>query len=155
MAYGAFEQSGKGSASKRRFRPTPASCGIARGSAALVAHVRTLRASSLSIPAGGLPSRSSGGSYRGHGAGHIETSATHGSTVTEARKKQRLDHGSDRYRCIERVSGCSEETWLSRVLRADHFKSKFPIRLIACSSPSLPRPTIFWCPVASARSVGA
>jgi hypothetical protein len=27
--------------------------------------------------------------------------------------------------------------------------------LTACSSPSSPRPTIFWCPVASAQSAGA
>ena len=155
MAYDAVDQGGKGSALERRFRPTPASGCMARGSAALVAQVRTVRASSISVPAGSLPSRSSGGSYRGHSAGHVETSAAHGRNVTEARKKQRHDHGSDRDRRVERVSRCSEETWLSRAPRADHFKSRFPIRLIAYSSRSLSRPTIFWCPVASARSVGA
>jgi len=154
MTNDAFEQGGKGPASERRFRPTSGSCCIARGSAALVTQVQTIRASSISVPAGGLPSRSSGRSYRGDGAGHVETSTAHGGAVTEARKKQRLDHRSDRDRRVERVSRCSEETWLSRAPRADHFKSTFPIRLIACSSRSLCRPTIFWCPVANARSVG-
>ena len=48
-----------------------------------------------------------------------------------------------------------KKAWLSRVKKAAHFKSTFPIRLIACSSRSSRRPTIFWCPVASAPSACA
>jgi hypothetical protein len=50
---------------------------------------------------------------------------------------------------MECVSTHSKKAWLSRVQKAAHFKSRFPIRLIVCSSPSWRRPTTFWCPVAS------
>jgi hypothetical protein len=155
MAYGAFHQDGEGSAPERCLCSAPASCCADRSSATLVTQVRTVRTSSISIPAGGFPAGWSGGSDRGHGRGYLEASAAHGRTVTEACEKQRLDHRRDRDRRAERLPRCCEETWLSRVPRADLFKSMFPIRLIAYSSRSLRRPTIFWCPVASVRSVGA
>ena len=53
------------------------------------------------------------------------------------------------------VSTHSTKAWLRRVKKAVHFKSTFPIRLIARSSRGWRRPTIFWCPIASALSACA
>src|SRR6266699_1365194 len=76
-------------------------------------------------------------------------------SATEEREKQWTDHWSNRDRRVECVSTHSKKAWLSRVQKTAHFKSMFPIRLIACSSRSSLRPTIFWCPVASAPSACA
>lgn len=155
MAYGTLHQGGEGSAPERRFCPTPAPCCIARGSAALVTAVGNFRASSISVPAAVYPLGWSGRSDRGYRSGHLETSATHDRAVEEACKKQRADDGSNRDKRFKRVSRCSEEAWLSRVPRADPSKFTFPIRLIGCSSQNSCRPMTSWCPVLSARSVGA
>ena len=155
MTDDAFDQSGEGSAAERRSWPMPASCCFARSGTALVTRVRSVGASSISVPGGSLPARSAGRSPRAYSADHVEASAEHGGTAAEVREKQGPDHGSDRDRRVERVSGCSKKAWLSRAPKAAHCKSTLPIRLIACSSPSSHRPTIFWCPVGSAPSVGA
>src|SRR6266496_6158653 len=155
MTYGAFDQSGKGSAAERGAWSAPASSCAFRSSATVVTRVRFVRASSLSLPGGSLSARSSGRSSRGHGAGHVEASAAYGGTSPEVREKQRTDHWSNRDRRVECVSTHSKKAWLSRVPKAAHFKSTFPIRLIACSSRNSRRPTIFWCPVASAPSACA
>src|SRR6266566_981154 len=109
----------------------------------------------LSLPGGSLSARSSRRSSRGHGADHVEASAAYGGTSPEVREKQRTDHRSGRDWRVACVSTHSKKAWLSRVQKAAHFKSTFPIRLIACSSRSSRRPTIFWCPVASAPSACA
>jgi len=155
MTDDAFEQSGKGSAAERGAWSAPASSCAFRSSATVVTRVRFVRASSLSLPGGSLSARSSGRSSRGHGAGHVEASAAYGGTSPEVREKQRTDHWSNRDRRVECVSTHSKKAWLSRVPKAAHFKSTFPIRLIACSSRNSLRPTIFWCPVASAPSACA
>ena len=89
------------------------------------------------------------------GAGHVEASAAHGGTAPKVRQKQRSDYWSDCDRGIECVSRHPKKAWLSRVEKAAHFKSTFPIRWIACSRRSWRRPTIFWYPVASAPSACA
>ena len=155
MTHGTFDQSGEGSAAERRSSPAPASCCLGRGSAALVTRVRPVRASSISIPGGSVPARSTGGNHRGHSADHVEASGEHGGTIAEVREKQWPDHWSDRDGCIERVSTCSKKAWLSRAQKAARCKFMFPIRLIACSSQSSRKPTIFWCPFGSALSLGA
>ena len=155
MTDDAFDQSGKGSAAERRSWPMPASCCFTRSGTALVTRVRSVGASSLSVPGGSLPARSAGRSPRAYSADHVEASAEHGGTAAEVREKQGADHGSDRDRRVERVSGCSKKAWLSRAPKAAPCKSTLPIRLIACSSPSSRKPTIFWCPVGSAPSAGA
>jgi len=155
MTDDAFDQSGKGSAAERRSWPMPASCCFTRSGTALVTRVRSVGASSLSVPGGSLPARSAGRSPRAYSADHVEASAEHGGTAAEVREKQGADHGSDRDRRVERVSGCSKKAWLSRAPKAAHCKSTLPIRLIACSSPSSRKPTMFWCPVGSAPSAGA
>src|SRR6266851_1624583 len=154
MTDDAFDQSGKGSAAERRSWPTPASCCFAPSGTALVTRVRSVRASSLSVPGGSLPARSAGRSPRAYSADHVEASAEHGGTAAEVREKQWPDHWSDRDRRGERVSRCSKKAWLSRAPKAAHCKFTFPIRLIACSSQSSRKPTIFWSPRGSAPSAG-
>jgi hypothetical protein len=154
MTYGAFDQGGKGSAAERRSWPSPASCCVTPSSTALVTRVRSVRASSISVSGGSVPVRSTGRSQRAYSADHAEASAEHGGTAAEVREKQWPDHRSDRGRRVERVSRCPKKAWLSRAQRAAHCKSTFPTRLIACSSPSSRKPTIFWCPLGSAPWAG-
>ena len=149
MTDDAFDQSGKGSAGERRSWSAPASSCASRSCAAIVRQVRFVRASSISLPGGSLSAGSSRRSSQGHSADHDEASAAYGGTSPEVREKQRTDHWSNRDRRIECVSTHSKKAWLSRVQKAAHFKSMFPIRLIVCSSRSSHRPTTFWCPVAS------
>jgi retron-type reverse transcriptase len=155
MAHDAFDQSGKGSAAERRSWSVPASSCASRSSATVVTRVRFVKASSLSLPGASLPTRSTRRSSRGHGADYAEASAGYSGTPAEVREKQRTDHWSHRDRRVECVSTHSKKAWLSRVQQAAPLKSTFPIRLIACSSRSSRRPTIFWCPVASAPSACA
>ena len=155
MTHGALHQSREGPTLECRSCLTAASCCTSRSSAALVARVRFVRASSISLPGRSVPARSTRRSSRGHGADHIEASATYGGTSPEVRKEQRTDHWSNRDRRVACVSTHSKKAWLSRVKKAAHFKSTFAIRLIACSSRNSRRPTIFWCPVASAPSACA
>src|SRR6266566_259657 len=155
MTHGALNQSREGSTLECRSCLTPASCCASRSSTALVAPVRFVRASSISLPGESLAARSSRRSSRCHCTDHVEASAAHGGSATEVREKQWTDHWSNRDRRVECVSTHSKKAWLSRVQKTAHFKSMFPIRLIACSSRSSLRPTIFWCPVASAPSACA
>ena len=154
MTGDAFDQSGEGSAAERRSWPTPASCCFTRSGTALVTRVRSVRASSISVSGGSVPARSAGRSPRAYSADHVEASAEHGGTAAEVREKQWPDHWSDRDRRSERVSRCSKKAWLSRAPKAAHCKFTFPIRLIACSSQSSRKPTIFWSPRGSAPSAG-
>jgi RNA-directed DNA polymerase len=98
MTNDTFDQSGKGSAAERRSWPTPASCCFARSGAALVTRVRSVRASSISVPGGSVSARSAGRSPQAHSADHVEASAEHGGTAAEVREKQWPDHWSDRDR---------------------------------------------------------
>src|SRR5229473_3285818 len=152
MTDDAFDQSGKGSAAERRSWPTPASCCFAPSGTALVTRVRSVRASSISVPGGSVPAGSAGRSPRAYSADHVEASAERGGTAAEVREKQWPDHWSDRDQRVECVSRCSKKAWLSRAPKAAHCKFRFPIRLIACSSQSSRRPTIFWSPCGSTPS---
>src|SRR5262249_15520586 len=154
MTGDSLDQSGQGSAVERRLRPAPASCRVARGSAALVPQVRPVRASSISVPEGSRAARPTGRSQRGCGADHAQASAEHGGAAAEVCEKQWPNHWSDRDTRVERVYRCSKKAWLSRAQEAACFKSTSTMRLIACASRSSPRPTIFWCPVGSALLEG-
>jgi hypothetical protein len=149
MSYGTLDQNGKGSTPEHCSWSAPASSCASRSCAAVVRRVRFVRASGLSLPGGSRSAGSSRRSSRGHRADHDEASAAYGGTSPEVREKQRTDHWSNRDRRIECVSTHSKKAWLSRVQKAAHFKSTFPIRLIVCSSRSSHRPTTFWCPVAN------
>ena len=68
-------------------------------------------------------------------------------------REQWSHHRSDRDRCVEHVSKLAKKTWLSRGSKAAHGKFTFNMHLIVCTSRSLLRPTIFWCPAGSTPSV--
>ena len=153
MAYATFDQSGEGTAAECRSWSASAPGCTSRSGAAVIARLRFVRASSLSLPGRSFPSRWARGSSRSHSGDYVEGSSAHGRTVAEVRQGQWLDHGSHRERRIGSISAPCKKAWLSRVPKAAHFKSTFPIRLIVCSSPSSHRPTTFWCPVASVQSV--
>jgi hypothetical protein len=154
MTYGALNQSGKDSAAECCSWATPAPYSIARGSAAFVTQVRSIRASSVPVFGGGVRAGSTGRTHRSYSADHTQASAEHGGAAAEMRAEQWPDHWSDRYSRVECVSTHPKKTWLSRASKAAHGKFTFPIRLIACSSQSSRKPTIFWCPLGNALSVG-
>ena len=157
MSHGAlaFDQGGEGLAIECRSWPaTPSSC-ASRSSASVVTRVRFVRTPGISLPGRSLPARSSSPSSRSHSAGHVETSAADRGAAPQVREKQRSDHRSDRNCRVACLSAYSKKAWLSRVEKAAHFKSTFPIRLIACSSRSSRRLMTFWFPIASAPSACA
>jgi hypothetical protein len=154
MTDDSIDQSGQGSTVEHRSRSARAPYRVARGGAAIVTRVRPVRASSIPVPGGSLPSRSAGRSHGGYGADHAQASAKHSTSVAEVCEKQWPDYRGNRDTRVERVSRCSKKAWLSRAQEAARFKSTSTMRLIACASRSSPKPTIFWCPVGSALSVG-
>jgi hypothetical protein len=155
VADGAIDQSGKGPTPECRSRSASSSNCASGSSSAIVARVRSIGASSISLSGKSLPAEASGRNTRSHSTGNIEATAADAGIAPETREKQRSDGGSDRNRRIEYLSPHSTKAWLSRVEKAAHFKSKLRIRLIACSRRNSCRLTTFWFPVASAPSAGA
>jgi len=155
MSNGTLDQNGEGSTTERRSWSAPASSCASPSRTVVVTRVRFVRTPGISLLARSLPARATRRSSPSHSASHVEASTADGGTASEVCEKQWPDHRSDRNRRLACVSAHSQKAWLSRVKKAAHFKSTFPIRLIACSSPSSRRPTIFWCPVASAPSACA
>jgi hypothetical protein len=155
MSHGTLHQDGKGSASERCSCSAPPSSCASRSCTEVVTRLRFVRAASISLFGRSLPARSASRSSRSYRAHHVETSPADSGTAPEVCAKQWLDHRSDRNGRVACVSAHSEKAWLSRLEKAAHFKSTFPIRLIACSSQSSRRLTTFWCPVASAPSACA
>jgi hypothetical protein len=88
-------------------------------------------------------------SSRSHCADHLEASTANRGTAAEMRETQWPDHWSDRSQRLKCISARPKKAWLNRVKIAAHFKFKFLIRLIACSSRSSRGLTRFWCHVAS------
>jgi hypothetical protein len=154
MTDDSIDQSGQGSTVEHRSRSARAPYRVAQSGAAFVTRVRPVRASSIPVPGGSLSARPTGRSHGGYGADHAQASAEHSTSVAEVCEKQWPDYRSNRDARVERVSGCSKKAWLSRAQEAARFKSTSTMRLIACASRSSPKPTIFWCPVGSALSVG-
>jgi retron-type reverse transcriptase len=154
MSNDTLDQRAESSAAERCSWSITASSCAARCCATLVAQVRFIKASSISLSGGGLSVGSAGRDDRGHCTDHVEASATHSGTVTEICAKQWLDHRNHRDQRFEFVSRHSQETWLSRGQMATRVKSVSNISLTACSSPNSLRPTIFWCPAASAQLAG-
>ena len=147
-----FDKDGEGSPAECRSRPVAASNRASRSSASVVARVRLVRAPSISLPAGSLPTRSTRRSSRRHCAHHLEASTANRGTTAEIREKQWPDHRIDRSQRIKCISARPKKAWLSRVKIAAHFKFKSLIRLIVCSSRNSRRLTSCWCHVASAPS---
>ena len=138
-----FDQDGKGSPAECRSRPVAASNRASRSSEPVVTGVRLVRAPSISLPARSLPTRSTRRSSRSHCAHHLEASTANRGTAAEIREKQWPDHRIDRSQRIKCISARPKKAWLNRVKIAAHFRFKFLIRLIACSSRSSRRLTRF------------
>jgi hypothetical protein len=154
MTDASFDQIGEGSAVECGSRPAATQCRVARGSTALVTTVQPIRASSLPVFGGSGAARSAGRSHRGYGADYAQGSAEHGAPSTGVCEKPWSNHRSDRDTCLERVSEYAKKAWLSRPQDVARFKSMLSMRLIVCTSPSLPRSTVFWCPAGSTPSAG-
>src|SRR5437899_7932503 len=152
MSHDPFDQDGEGSPAECRSWPVAASNRASRSSASVVARVRLVRAPSISLLARSLPIRSTDRSSRSHCANHLEASTANRGTAAEIREKQWPDHWSDRSQRIKCISARPKNAWLNRVKIATHFKFKFLICLIACSSRSSRMHTKFWCHVASTAS---
>src|ERR1700675_738013 len=152
MTHGPIYQSGQGSAVECRSRSAATRYPVARGGAALVARIRAIRTPSLSVPRASDPSGPAGRSLRGYGADHAQTPGENGTSSSGICEKQWADDRCDRDPRVGRVSGYAEKAWLSRAQRTAHFKFTSIICLIACTTRSWPRPTVFLCPFGSAPS---
>jgi retron-type reverse transcriptase len=152
MSHDPFNQDAEGSPAECRSCPVAASNRASRSNASVVTRVRLVRAPSISLLARSLPTRSTDRSSRSHCANHLEASIANRGTAAEIREKQWPDHWSDRSQRIKCISARPKKAWLNRVKIAAHFKFKFLIRLIACSSRSSRGLTRFWCHVASTPS---
>jgi len=152
MTHGSVDQSGQGSAVERRSPSAATRYPVARSSAALVTRVRPVRTPSLSVPRASDPSGPAGRSLRGYGADHAQTSGENGTSSSGVCEKQWADDRCDRDTRVGRVSGHAEKAWLSRAQRAAHFKFTLTTCLIACTTRSSPRPTVFLCRFGSVPS---
>ena len=149
MSHDPFDQDAEGSPAECRSWPVAASSRASRSSASVVTRVRPVRAPSISLLARSLPTRWTDRSSRSHCANHLEAFTANRGTAAEIREKQWPDHWNDRSQRIKCISARPKKAWLNRVKIAAHFKFKFLIRLIACSSRSSRGLTRFWCHVAS------
>jgi len=138
-----FNQDAEGAPAECCPWPVAAANRASRSSASTVTRVRLVRAPSISLPARSLATRSTDRSSRSHGANHLEASTANRGTAAGIRQKQWPDHWSHRGPCTKCISARPKEAWLNRVKIAAHFRFKFLIRLIACSSRSSRRLTRF------------
>jgi hypothetical protein len=152
MSHDPLDQDAEGSPVECRSWPVAASNRASRSSTSVVTRVRLVRAPSISLLARSLPTRWTDRSSRSYCANHLEASTANRGTAAEIREKQWPDHWSDRNRRIKCISARPKKACLNRVKIATHFKFKFLICLIACSSRSSRGLTRFWCHVASTPS---
>src|SRR6516225_3052164 len=138
-----FNQDAEGAPAECCPWPVAAANRASRSSASTVTRVRLVRAPSISLPARSLATRSTDRSSRSHGANHLEASTANRGTAAGIREKQRPDHWSHRGPRTKCISARPKKAWLNRVKIAAHFRFKFLIRLIACSSRSSRRLTRF------------
>ena len=138
-----FNQDAKGSPAEYCPWPVAAANRASRSRASTVTRVRLVRAPSISLPARSLATRSTDRSSRSHGANHLEASTANRGTAAGIRQKQWPDHWSHRGPRTKCISARPKKAWLNRVKIAAHFRFKFLIRLIACSSRSSRRLTRF------------
>src|ERR1700688_2262982 len=151
MTYGPVHQSGQGSSVERRLRDARQGS-VGRGHASPFPKIRPLRTSSLSVSGGSGPSGPIGRSLRGYRTDDAKAPGGNGASSSGACEKQWADDGGDcdpRVRC---VSEYAEKAWLSRADCAARFKFTWITCLIACTTRSSPRPTVFLCRFGSAPS---
>jgi hypothetical protein len=141
-----INQSGQGSANERRLHHAPGRCSVVRGNAALIARVRSVRASSVPVSGRSAKARPSDRSIRSYGTDHTQVTGRNSTSVANLCEKQWADDRNDRYPRVGRVSEYSEKAWLSRAKRVAHFRLALTMCLIACTMQSSPRLTVFLCP---------
>ena len=98
IADGARNQRGKGSAFERRASSAAKSTGARRRSSPAGKRVRSLGASSLSLPRESVPAQSTRRNSRDHDAGHFEASPANRGTSPQICEKQWSDHRGNRNR---------------------------------------------------------
>ena len=152
MTDGPIDQNGQGSAVERRLRHAPGQCIVARGHAALVSRVRPVRTSGIPVPRRSAKAPSTGRSFRGYSAHYTQASFEYGASFAGICEKQWADDRNDRDTRVGQVPEYSEKAWLSRVQDMARFKFTLTMRLIAGTTRSWPRPTVFWCLFGSAPS---
>jgi len=151
MTDGTLDQSGEGSAAKRRLRHAPGQDSIARGKAALIARVRPVRTSGIPVSGRSDAPGPTGRSPRDYGTDNTQASGEHGTYSASLCEEQWADDRGDRDACVSSVSKYSEKAWLSRAKGTALSKFKLTIGLIACTTRSSRRPTVFWCRFGSVR----
>jgi len=154
MTDGPINQSGQGSAAKRRLRDACGQGLVARCHAAIISTVRPVRTPSVPVPGGSDSSGAAGRSLRGYGADYTQAPCGNSTSSAGIREKEWADDRRDRDTRVGRVFEYSEKAWLSRAERTTRFRFTLTICLIACATRSSPRPTVFWCPFGSVRSAG-
>ena len=154
MTYDSIDQSSQGSATERRLRYAAGQCSVARGNAALVARVRSVRTSSVSVSGRSAKARPAARSIRSYGTDHAKATGRNSTSLAELCEKQWADYRNDRYPRFGCVSEYSEKAWVSRAKRAARVRLGLTMCLIACTMQSSPRPTVFWCPFGNDLSVG-
>jgi hypothetical protein len=147
-------QSSQGSATERRLRHAAGQCSVARGDAALIARIRPVRTSSVSISGRSAKARPAARSIRSYGTDHTKATGRNSTSLAELCEKQWADYRDDRYPRFGGVSEYSEKAWVSRAKRAARFRLGLTMCLIACTMQSSPRPTVFWYPFGNDLSVG-
>jgi len=140
-----IDQSGEGSAAERRLRHALGEGSIARRKAALIARVRPVRTSGIPVSGRSDPFGRAGRSLRDNGTDYTQASGGHGTYSASLCEEQWADDRRDRDTCVGRVSEYSEKAWLSRAKGTALFKFRLSICLIACTTRSARRPTVFWC----------
>ena len=152
MTDGPINQGGQGAAVECCLRHVAVQRGVARGYAATIAKVRTVRTSSIPIPGRSNPFESAGRSLRGYGADYAQAPYGNRTSATGVRGKQWANHRRDCDTRIGGVSEHSEKACLSRARHTARFKFTLTIYLIACTNRSSPRHTVFLCPLGNAPS---
>ncbi len=154
MTDDSIDQSSQGSATERRLRHAAGQCSVARGDAALIATIRPVRTSSVSLSGRSAKARPADRSIRSYGTNHTKATRRNSTSLAELCEKQWADYRDDRYPRSGCVSEYSEKAWVSRAKRAARFRLGLTMCLIACTMQSSPRPTVFWCPFGNDLSVG-
>lgn len=152
MTHDAIDQSGQGSAVECRARHAPTQCFAFRLHAALIAAVQPVGASGVPVSGRGAKARPTGRSIRGYGTDHTQAPFEYGSSVADLCEKEWADDRSHRDPRVGGVSEYSEKPWLSRAKRMARFRFTLTLCLIACTTRSSLRPTVYWCPFGSVPS---
>jgi hypothetical protein len=145
MSHGSLNQGRQGEAAERCLPSARTKHGVARGSSEIIAGVRFIAASGLSIPRTSCQARSTGRSAASEHTDHAQTPAEHHSCIALVRKKNWLDLGRDCDARTERLSQCPTQAWLRGVAAEVSFTSSSTMRLIVCGRQSLHRLMKFSC----------